>query len=71
MAAGIKTVKISDDYQAKLRLWASARHVMALPRLEGLPRFGAKKFRSYDEMNAWKMELLREIATQGGCRWTS
>ena len=64
-------MKTSDDYKAKLRLWALRPRVVALPRLEGLPRFGAKKFKSYDEMNAWKRELLKEIAAKGGCRWTS
>jgi len=64
-------MKISDDYAAKVRLWAASPRVRPIPRLSNLPRFGSKKFNSYDEMNAWKRQLLKEIAANGGCRWTS
>jgi len=64
-------MKISDDYTAKLRLWASNPRVVRLPKATNLPAFKAQKFSSHAEMNAWKKEWLRQLAAQGGCRWTT
>ena len=64
-------MKYSDDYHAKLRLWAAEARVYPLPKMTGLPRFRSRKFSSYEEMNAWKRELIMEIARQGGVRWTN
>jgi len=63
-------MKYTDDYSAKLRLWAQNPQVVPLPKISGIPKFSAKKFNSYAEMNAWKAELLKQIAANGGCRWT-
>ena len=63
-------VKYTDDYQAKYRIWAKEGRVHPLPRCVGWPEFHSKKFSSYEEMNAWKRELLLEVARKGGVRWT-
>ena len=63
-------MKISNDYKAKLKIWADAKRVVALPKAVGIPKFGCKRFSSGDEMNAWKKKLLDEIASQGGVTWT-
>ena len=63
-------MKYTDDPKAKFRIWASSKTVYALPRIANLPRFGAKKFNSYAEFNAWKRELLLELARRGGAQWT-
>jgi hypothetical protein len=63
-------MKISDDYEAKLTIWARESRVYALPKVTGLPSFGSKRFRSYEEMNAWKRDYLAEIARRGGVQWT-
>jgi len=63
-------MKASDDYSAKLRMWAERPEVRPMPKLANIPAFRSRKFNSYAEMNAWKSELLRMIAAQG-CRWTS
>ena len=63
-------VKYTDDYQAKYRIWAAEGKVCPLPRCVGWPDFRSKKFSSYEEMNAWKRELLLEVARKGGVRWT-
>ena len=63
-------MKISDRYDAKLELWAREPRVCRLPRLANLPRFGSRKFDSYEELNAWKQSLLRELAARGGAKWT-
>jgi hypothetical protein len=63
-------VKRCDDYLAKMDLWAQDPKVCATPGVAGVPRFGSKRFRSYEEMNAWKRELLLEIASRGGVTWT-
>ena len=55
-------MKISDDYAAKIRLWALTRTVVALPPGPRLPSFHSRKFQSHEEMNRWKRELLLQIA---------
>ena len=63
-------MKISDDYSAKLDIWARNPKVCAVPRIGNLPRFRSKKFRTYEEMNAWKRALIEQIALNGGVKWT-
>ena len=65
-----RSVKRVDDYSAKYALWASHPEVCRLPGFTGVPRFGVRRFDSYDELNAWKRELKREIARRGGLTWT-
>jgi hypothetical protein len=55
-------MKITDDYRAKIRLWAANPRVVPLPPGPRLPRFRARKFSSHAEMNAWKRELVLELA---------
>ncbi len=62
-------MKITDDYNAKLKMWANNKRVVSLPRMVGIPKFGCRRFSSGDEMNAWKKELLSEIARKGGVGW--
>jgi hypothetical protein len=57
-------VKSSDDYRAKVRLWASRPTVVPLPAGPALPMFKAWRFSTHQEMNAWKRALLREVARQ-------
>ncbi len=64
-------MKITDDYSGKLNLWIRNPEVRPLPKLSGLLKFKAKRFRSYEEMNNWKSEYLRKIAENGGVKWTS
>jgi hypothetical protein len=64
-------MKIVDDYEAKLALWARDGRVIAMPVPVGIPQFGFRRFSSAEEMNKWKQELLIELARQGGVRWTS
>jgi len=64
-------MKVTDDYTAKLKIWAVEGRVARLPRATGFPRFGCRRFSSADEMNVWKKELLAETALLGGVRWTN
>lgn len=57
-----RSMKITDDYRAKIRLWAEHQRVVALPVGPPLPKFSAQRFRSHQEMNRWKHELLLELA---------
>jgi hypothetical protein len=57
-------MKATDDYNAKLRLWAANPQVVHLPKVIPLPKFSPQKFSSHEEMNRWKANLLREIARQ-------
>jgi hypothetical protein len=57
-------MKVSDDYRAKLRLWASNQIVAALPPGPRLPKFRSQKFTTHAEMNRWKETLLLQIARQ-------
>ena len=63
-------MKATDNYSAKLDLWAREATVWPLPKAVGIPTFSARKFRSYRELNAWKRKLLAEIARNGGVQWT-
>jgi hypothetical protein len=64
-------MKTTDDYQAKIKYWASLPEVPRLPRPTAWPPFQAKKFNSYQEMNDWKRKYLLEIAARGGLQWTN
>ena len=56
--------------EEKIKLWLANPPVMKFPAPTNLPKFSKKSFRNYDEMNAWKREYLKEIAAQGGIKWT-
>ena len=55
-------MKRSDDYRAKVKLWAERPTVAPLPPGPGLPKFPAQRFRTHEEMNRWKQSLLLEVA---------
>ena len=55
-------MKITDDYKAKIKLWAANPQVVPDMPPKNMPRFKSKKFSSYAEMNEWKKSLLREFA---------
>jgi hypothetical protein len=63
-------MKITDDYGAKFEIWARENKVVRLPRITNLPKFGHRRFDSYEELNAWKQSLLDELLKQGGAQWT-
>ena len=62
--------KQTDDPDAKFKIWARNAHVCAFPRIANVPAFGFNRFASHAEMNAWKLELVAELARQGGAQWT-
>lgn len=64
-------MKTTDDYEAKIKYWASDPKVTKMPNAIGWPPFSAKKFSSYREMNDWKKQYLLEIARNGGLKWTN
>jgi len=64
-------MKITDDYSGKLDLWVRNPTLGSLPKITGLPKFTTKRFRSYEEMNNWKVDYLEQIAENGGVKWTS
>lgn len=55
-------MKITDDYKAKIRLWARNPQVIPAPPPVKIPGFKSRRFSSYAEMNAWKEQVLRELA---------
>lgn len=56
-------MKVTDDYKAKIRLWATDPKVEPLPAVgSALPRFLPQKFSSHEEMNRWKKDLLAKVA---------
>jgi hypothetical protein len=59
-------MKITDDYTAKVRLWAQNPIVVPLPQGPAVPRFAAQRFRNYEEMNRWKRDLILRMARQSG-----
>jgi len=62
-------MKFVDDYGSKLEIWASEGRVYAVPSLSNLPYFGHKKFKSHEEMNVWKKDLLIQLVETGGAKW--
>ncbi|MFH1709379.1 MAG: hypothetical protein ABIF71_15885 [Planctomycetota bacterium] len=63
-------MKYTDDYEAKLTIWARESRVHPLPKFKGIPKFTPQKFNSYAEFNQWKQALLDRIAAAGGLQWT-
>jgi hypothetical protein len=63
-------MKITDDYGAKIEIWAREGKVVRVPRIANLPKFGHRRFDSYEELRAWKQSLLDELLKQGGAQWT-
>ncbi len=63
--------KHTDDYDAKYSIWASRKGPAIVPQVdpESLPRFGHRRFDSYEQFNAWKRSYLLLIASAGGVRW--
>lgn len=62
-------MKFTDRYDAKLQIWAGEAKVCSIPEITNLPRFGHKKFSSYQELNEWKKALILELAGVGGAQW--
>ena len=57
-------MKITDDYEAKSKLWVANPKVVPQPKLPPIPRFAPQKFRTHEEMNRWKEALLRKMARE-------
>ena len=55
-------MKVSDDYLAKIRIWARNPQVVTLPRGPAIPKFSSQRFSSHEEMNRWKEKLLQQMA---------
>jgi hypothetical protein len=55
-------MKITDDYTAKLRLWAEHPRVVPALAAPRLPDFKSRRFSSHAEMNRWKSSVLRQLA---------
>jgi hypothetical protein len=64
-------MKYTDNYNAKFEIWAKESKVRHMPTLANVPRFGWKKFSSYEDFNAWKKSIVDQIALSGGAKWTS
>ena len=62
-------MKITDDYSGKIEIWARESKAVRLPRIANLPRFGHRRFNTYEELKAWKQSLLDELLKQGGAQW--
>ena len=55
-------MKITDDYNAKQRLWAENQRVVPALAAPRLPNFKSRRFSSHAEMNEWKRSLLLQVA---------
>ena len=55
-------MKITDDYQAKYRLWAANPTVIPAAAPVKVPNFKSKRFSSHAEMNAWKNSVIHQLA---------
>jgi hypothetical protein len=57
-------MKITDDYNAKYRMWAQNPTVIPAPPATRLPGFKGRRFSSHVEMNEWKRAVLLQLAQQ-------
>jgi hypothetical protein len=55
-------MKITDDYKAKIRLWAADCRVVPAPPIKLIPGFQSQRFSSHTEMNAWKKLIILKLA---------
>ncbi len=55
-------MKITDDYKAKIKLWAENPQVVPDSPPKNIPKFHSKRFNTYAEFNAWKRSLLHKFA---------
>jgi hypothetical protein len=55
-------MKVSDDYNAKYRLWAANPIVAPAGKAVRLPDFKSRRFASHAELNAWKLSVLLQLA---------
>lgn len=55
-------MKITDNYQAKYRLWAAHPVVVPAPVPPLIPNFRSRRFASHAELNAWKRSVLLALA---------
>ena len=55
-------MKITDDYNAKYRLWAANPVVAPAAAAVKLPGFKSRRFSSHTELNEWKSSVLRQLA---------
>jgi hypothetical protein len=59
-------MKITDDYQAKIRIWAANPQVAPAPPPTHIPNFKSRRFNSHAEMNEWKKSVLLRLAQAAG-----
>jgi hypothetical protein len=57
-------MKFTDDYKAKIRIWAAEQRVVPLLPGPKVPPFKKQSFSNHAEMNAWKRQLLKKMAEQ-------
>ena len=55
-------MKVTDDYNAKYRLWAANPTVAPAAEPVKLPGFKSRRFATHAELNAWKSSVLRQLA---------
>ena len=58
-----RLMKYTDDYHAKIKIWALESKVIPLPDLPRLPRFSPQRFDSYEALMAWKRKLILKMAS--------
>jgi hypothetical protein len=55
-------MKVSDDYNAKYRMWVANPIVAPAGKALRLPDFKSRRFASHAELNAWKLSVLLQLA---------
>jgi hypothetical protein len=65
---GKRRMKITDDYSAKIRLWAANPRIVAAPPPTRIPDFKSRRFSSHAEMNEWKRSVLLQMAQDASAK---
>lgn len=55
-------MKVTDDYNAKFRLWAANPSVVPALEPVKVPGFKSRRFATHAELNVWKTSVLRQLA---------
>jgi len=62
-------MKRTDDYRAKIEMWARQPHVEPLPYGVRIPGLTVKRFSSYAEFNQWKRQQILKLAQLDPKEW--
>jgi hypothetical protein len=62
-------MKWTDNYRAKLHIWAVEGRVIPAAQLRPIPGFRSRRFSSYEDLRQWKKKVLLDFVRAGVSPW--